>query len=298
MRTPAARPKIDLFPYILVSPALLVTVAIIFIPMLRTISYSFMNYVLYKPNEKAFNGLANYVQAFHDEVFWSSFWHTAIWIVGIIAFQFLLGLITALLLNRNFALRGIARSLILIPWVTPSVITALMWRWMYDGNYGLINQLLVQAGLISRFIPWLAESSTALGAIILALIWQGFPFFAIMLLAGMQAIPQELYEAAAIDGAGPWKKFIRITFPLLLPIIFTTILLRTIWVANSLDVIVIMTGGGPGYSTYTLPVYSYAKAYKGMDFGYSSALAVLLTIFIMLLVSVYIKKILELKEQS
>lgn len=160
-----------------------------------------------------------------------------------------------------------------------------MWRWMYDGNYGLINQLLVQAGLIKRFIPWLANSSTALAAIIIALIWQGFPFFAIMLLAGLQAIPQEMYEASAIDGAGPWQNFLMITLPLLRPVIFTTILLRTIWVANSLDVIVIMTGRGPGYSTYTLPVYSYAKAYKGMDFGYSSALAVLLTIFIMIFVS-------------
>jgi multiple sugar transport system permease protein len=298
MGKPASKSKIDIFPYAQVSPALIVTVAIIFIPMLRTVSYSFMSYILYKPNDKAFNGIANYIQAFNDPVFWSSFWHTVIWIVGIITFQFLLGLVTALLLNRTFPLRGIARSLILIPWVTPSVITALMWRWMYDGNYGLINQLLVQAGLIKRFIPWLADGSTALAAIIIALIWQGFPFFAIMLLAGMQAIPQELYEAAAIDGAGPWQKFIKVTFPLLLPVVFTTILLRTIWVANSLDVIVIMTGGGPGYSTYTLPVYSYAKAYKGMDFGYSSALAVLLTIFIMLFVAVYIKKILDLKEQS
>ena len=119
-----------------------------------------------------------------------------------------------------------------------------------------------------------------------------------MLLAGLQSIPQEMYEASGIDGAGTWQKFVLITLPLLRPVIFTTILLRTIWVANSLDVIIIMTGGGPGYSTYTLPVYSYAKAYKGMNFGYSSALAVLLTIFIMLLVSMYIKKILALKEQS
>ena len=289
----ALKPKFDLFPYALVSPALIATIAIIFIPMFRTVSYSVMSYILYKPNDKAFNGAANYVQAFKDPIFWSSFFHTIVWIVGIIAFQFLLGLLTAVLLNRAFPFRGIARSLILIPWVTPSVITALMWRWMYDGNYGLINQLLKQSGLIERFIPWLANSSTALLAIIIALIWQGFPFFAIMLLAGLQAIPQEIYEASKIDGAGPWQNFLRITLPLLRPVIFTTILLRTIWVANSLDVIVIMTGGGPGYSTYTLPVYSYLKAYKGMDFGYSSALAVLLTIFIMIFVSGYIRKILR-----
>ncbi len=297
MGKPALRPKTDLFPYALVSPAMIVTIAIIFIPMLRTVSYSFMNYILYKPDEKAFNGLANYIQAFKDPVFWSSFLHTILWIIGIVGFQFLLGLVTALLLNKTFPCRGIARSLILIPWVTPSVITALMWRWMYDGNYGIINQLLVQAGLIKRFIPWLANSSTALTAIIIALVWQGFPFFAIMLLAGLQAIPQEMYEASAIDGAGTWQNFMMITLPFLRPVIFTTILLRTIWVANSLDVIIVMTGGGPGYSTYTLPVYSYVKAYKGMDFGYSSALAVLLTIFIMIFVSGYIKKIFNAKDQ-
>lgn len=293
MGQPTVKSKRDLLPYALVSPALIATIAIIFIPMFRTISYSFMNYILYKPDDKAFNGAANYIQAMNDSVFWSSFLHTIIWIVGIISFQFLLGLATAVLLNRSFPFRGLARSLILIPWVTPSVITALMWRWMYDGNYGVINQLLVQARLIERFIPWLANSSTALLAIIIALIWQGFPFFAIMLLAGLQAIPQELYEASEIDGASPWQIFLRITLPLLRPVIFTTILLRTIWVANSLDVIIIMTGGGPGYSTYTLPVYSYVKAYKGMDFGYSSALAVLLTIFIMIFVSSYIRKILR-----
>ncbi len=295
MGQPTVKSKRDLFPYALVSPALLATIAIIFIPMFRTISYSFMNYILYKPDDKAFNGAANYIQAMNDSVFWSSFLHTIIWIVGIISFQFLLGLATAVLLNRSFPFRGLARSLILIPWVTPSVITALMWRWMYDGNYGVINQLLVQARLIERFIPWLANSSTALLAIIIALIWQGFPFFAIMLLAGLQAIPQEIYEASEIDGASPWQIFLRITLPLLRPVIFTTILLRTIWVANSLDVIIIMTGGGPGYSTYTLPVYSYIKGpIKVWISAYYFCLSVtLLTIFIMIFVSSYIRKILR-----
>ena len=113
-----------------------------------------------------------------------------------------------------------------------------------------------------------------------ALMWQGFPFFAIMILAGLQAIPLELYEAAEVDGAGPGRKFLRITLPLLVPVLFTAILLRIIWVANSLDIIFIMTEGGPGYSTYTLPLYSYLKAYRGMDFGYGSTLAVTITILL------------------
>jgi len=289
------RAKRDSLPYLLVTPALLITIAIIFFPMFRTIGYSFMNYILFKPNEKAFNSFANYILVFKDSLFYTSLINTVIWIVTIIAFQFILGFSTALLLNRNFIGRGIARSLILIPWVTPSVITALMWRWMYDGNYGLINQILYRAGLIKQFIPFLADSSTALGSIILALVWQGFPFFAVMLLAGLQSIPIELYEAAEMDGAPVHKQFWMITVPMLKPVILTTILLRTIWVANSLDVILIMTGGGPGYSTYTLPVYSYVKAYKGMDFGYSSTLAVVLTVFLMIFVAGYIRSILKME---
>ena len=287
------RRRPDIFPYALISPAIIITLAVVFFPMFRTMMYSVMQYILYKPQEKAFSGLENYIQAFSDPLFYTSLLNTVIWIAGIITFQFLLGFVTALILKNNFRGQGLARSLVLIPWVTPSVITALMWRWMYDGNYGLINQILRRLGLINEFIPFLADKSTALGAIIFALIWQGFPFFAVMLLAGLQAIPQELYEAASIDGAGKWASFRRITIPMLKPIILTTVLLRTIWVANSLDIIIIMTGGGPGYSTYTLPVYSYIKAYKGMDFGYASTLAVFLTIFLMVIVFGYIRSILK-----
>jgi multiple sugar transport system permease protein len=296
MGQPPLRKKRDLLPYALVTPALAITIAIIFLPMFQTITYSFSQYILYKPQEKGFIGFENYKTAFSDPLFASSLIHTFVWIVSIIVFQFLLGFATALLLNRRFTGRGIARSLILVPWVTPSVITALMWRWMYDGNHGLINQLLAKFGLIKEFIPFLAQTSTAMGSIIVALIWQGFPFFAIMLLAGLQAIPDELYEAAEIDGATKTQRFFNVTIPMLKPVILTTILLRTIWVANSLDIILIMTGGGPGYSTYTLPVYSYIKAYKGMDFGYSSTIAVLLTILLMLIVTGYVRNILKSQE--
>jgi multiple sugar transport system permease protein len=293
MRTKTLHKRRDILPVGMITPAMVITLAIVFLPMFRTITYSFMSYILYKPQEIQYNGFANYKMLFSDPLFYSSLKNTIIWIVGIILFQFLLGFATALLLNKEFFLRGLARSLILIPWVTPSVITALMWRWMYDGNYGLINQLLAKSGMIKQFIPFLADMNLALPSIMFALVWQGFPFFAIMLLAGLQAIPDQLYEAAEIDGASHTQRFWSITVPMLKPVILTTVLLRTIWVANSLDVILIMTGGGPGYSTYTLPVYSYVKAYKGMDFGYSSAIAVLLTILLMVIVTGYVRNILK-----
>ena len=168
-----------------------------------------------------------------------------------------------------------------------------MWRWMYDGNSGVINDLLVRMGILQEYFPWLANSSTALGAIMIALMWQGFPFFAIMILAGLQAIPQSLYQAADVDGATTFQKFTRITLPMLLPILLTTLLLRIIWVANSMDVIYVMTGGGPGYSTHTLPVLSFIRAYKALDFGYASTLAIYLTLFLIVFVASYIFKVLK-----
>ena len=292
------RKRSDLFPYLLLSPALIITVLVIFYPILRTFTYSFMQYILWKPTEIRFIGLGNYQQALGDPVFWISFKNTLVWIVGVISLQLTLGFGTALLLNQDFFWRGIARSLVLIPWVTPSVITALMWRWMYDGNRGIINDLLVRVGILSSYFPWLASDKTALYAIILALMWQGFPFFAIMILAGLQAIPDTLYEAAEVDGASTWQKFTRITLPMLVPVLFTSLMLRIIWVANSLDIIYIMTGGGPGYATHTLPVYSYIRAYKGMDFGYASTIAVVLTILVTLFVAMYLRKVLRMEDRG
>ena len=288
--------RTDLFPYTLVTPALAVTILIIFFPIIQTATMSLFNYVIWKPKDNRFIGLGNYLQALQDEVFWISLRNTLIWIVGVVVLQLLLGFATALLLNRDFKWRGLARSLILIPWVTPSVITALMWRWMYDGNNGVINDLLVRIGFLKSYFPWLANSFTALPAIMIALMWQGFPFFAIMILAGLQAIPKSLYEAAEVDGATTWQKFARITLPMLVPILFTSILLRVIWVANSMDVIYVMTGGGPGYATHTLPVYSFIRAYKALDFGYASTIAIFLTFLLIAIVAGYVIRVLRSQE--
>lgn len=286
-----------LYPYTLLTPALVITVAVIFVPMLYTFGLSFFNYIIWKPNDVAFIGLRNYAEALTDDVFWIAVRNTATWIIGVISLQLLLGFTAALLLNRTFFWRGLARSLILIPWVTPSVITALMWRWMYDGNHGLINDILVRLGILDSYFPFLANNATALPAVMVALMWQGFPFFSVMILAGLQSIPSELYEVADVDGATVVQKFFRITLPMIMPILLTTILLRTIWVANSLDIIYIMTGGGPGYASHTLPLYSYIRAYKGLDFGYASTIAVYLTLLLVFIVTLYVIRILKTEER-
>ena len=181
-----------------------------------------------------------------------------------------LGLVTALLLNREFPWRGLARALIIIPWALPSVVIALMWRWIYDPNTGVLNDILIYLSIVKQAVPWLADPDLALYAIIATLTWQGFPFFAVMILAGLQGIPKSQYEAASIDGASPWRQFLHITLPGIAPVLGTAGLLRVIWVANSMDVIFVMTGGGPGYATHTLPLYAFIRARQNLDFGYGT----------------------------
>ncbi|WP_172328240.1 carbohydrate ABC transporter permease [Mangrovicoccus sp. HB161399] len=277
-------------PYAMLSPAVLVTLAIVFLPMIQTAWMSLHDYVLFRPNDFEWVGLQNFRTALADEVFWISLGHTVIWMAATIPAQLLLGLATAMLLNQHFPWRPLARALIIIPWALPSVVIALMWVWIYDSNYGVANEFLLRLGLIRQAIPWLADPDTALGAIILTLTWQGFPFFAVMILAGLQSIPKSYYEAASIDGASAWRQFWHITLPGISGVMMTAVLLRLIWVANSFDVIFVMTGGGPGYATYTLPLYAFVKARTNLDFGYGSAIAVLFTMLLMVVVVIYLRR--------
>ncbi|MGF1623506.1 MAG: carbohydrate ABC transporter permease [Alphaproteobacteria bacterium] len=284
-------------PYALLSPAVVVTLAIVFFPMLQAAWMSLHELVLFRPNVMPFVWFDNFVAAIEDEVFWISLQHTGIWIGLTVPLQMLLGLATALLLNRRFWWRPIARALVIIPWALPSVVIALMWTWIYDSNYGVLNDFLLRADILQRSVPWLADPDTALYAIILTLVWQGFPFFAVMILAGLQSIPDSYYEAAAIDGAGAWRQFWHITLPGIAGVLVTAVLLRVIWVANSIDVIYVMTGGGPGYATYTLPLYAFLKARTNLDYGYGSALAVLFTILLMGVVVLYLRRTARAVEQ-
>ena len=266
------------------------TAAVIFFPVLQTLWLSLHNYVLFRPRNVPFIGLANFARAMSDEVFWISLKNSLFWIGLVVSLQFLMGLCAALLLNQSFWWRGIARSLIIIPWALPSVIIGLMWSWMYDFHVGIVNDLFVRLGIIDAPVAWLARPDTALYAIIVALIWQGFPFFTIVILAGLQTIPDELYEAAEIDGASRWQQLRSVILPSIAGIVTTALLLRTIWVANSLDVILVMTAGGPGYATHTLPLYAFVKAYSSMEFGYAAALAVILTVLLLAVVLSYVRR--------
>ncbi len=288
----SARSRQDrILPYVLLSPAVLATLVLVFFPMVQAMFTSLFRYVLWKPRDVTFIGLDNYLAILQDPVAWSSLGRTAVWIGLTVPLQLLLGLGTALLLNQQFRWRGLARSLILIPWALPSVVIGLMWSWVYHPQVGLLNDLMLRLGLLNSAMPWLANPDTSLYAIILALVWQGFPFFAIMILAGLQTIPANLYEAADIDGATTWQKFREITLPGLKGVLVTAVMLRLIWVANSIDVIYVMTGGGPGYATHTLPLYAFKRTYSSMDFGYGTALAVTFALLLLGLIVAYLRRV-------
>ena len=288
--------KINIWPYLLIAPALIVVLAMVFVPAVNAILMSFQSYDLRRPSSIGFIGLNNYIAVLKDSLFWSSLLRTIQWVLLGVGFQFVFGFILALLLNKKFKGRGFVRAISLIPWVTPGVLIGLMWRWIYDGSYGVLNDLLLKAHLIENPIPFLAQMDTAFPAVVVTIIWQGIPFFALMILAGLQGVPGELYEAADIDGANVFQKLFRITIPSLKNTIFVTTLLRIIWVSNSVDVIYNMTGGGPAYATQTLSVYVFDKA-TSLNLGYSSTMSILLTLLLLLVAIPYLKNMFKNQEK-
>jgi multiple sugar transport system permease protein len=289
------RKKINLWPYLLISPALIIVVTVVFIPAVNAILMSFQSYDLRRPKNIGFVGFDTYIAVLKDQLFWQSLWKTVQWVMLGVGFQFIFGFGLALLLNKKFVGRGIARSISLIPWVTPGVLIGLMWRWIYDGNYGVLNDILLKLGIIHEKIPFLAQQATAFPAVIVTIIWQGIPFFALMLLAGLQGIPGELYDAADVDGANGFQKLFKITIPSLKNIIFITTMLRIIWVANSVDIIFNLTEGGPAYSTQTLSVFIFNKG-NSLNLGYAATMSIMLTLVLLLVAILYLKNIFKNQE--
>jgi len=278
------------YPYLLLLPAFLMLASTVFYPIGYAVYLSLNNYVLTRPQEIGFIGINNYIKIFKTDVtFWGSLQRTSEWILGTISLELFGGLVAAWLLNRNFRGRSFVRSLVLLPWVFPSVLTGLIWVWMFNYSYGMINDILLKLHVISNPIPWLSQSSTAMPSVIIAQVWHGIPFFALMILAAMQAVPENLYEAARIDGANQWQEFLYITWPAILPTVVIVTLLRTIWTASYVEHILIMTGGGPGDATLTLPLYAFRRAYNYLDFGYGAALSIILVGLLFVFILIYLK---------
>lgn len=263
-------------PYLFILPSTLIIVAFLFYPIGTVFYYSFQNYDISAPFYNSFAGFDNFIKIFtEDEQFFPSLWTSVKWVVSQVGLQLIFGLIFALLLNQTFKLRGLVRAIAFIPWAISGVLASVMWALLYNEHMGVFNDLLMKLGIIDEPKAFLASTSSAFISVVIAELWRGIPFFAITLLASLQSIPGELYEAAAVDGANKLRQFFHITLPHLKNTIVLTTLLRTVWEFNNVDLIFNLTGGGPAQSTTTLTMYIANLAVYGSDFGYGSALTVI-----------------------
>lgn len=276
-------------PYIYLSPAIVLIVLVMFVPLVIGISFAFQDYTLISSTAPSWIGLTNFETLMSDRRFWGAARNTLFWTVSSVSLQFFLGLGLALLLNRPFFGRRIVQALVLLPWAVPGFLTGLTWAWLFNPIIGPISHWMVALGLFEQPDNLLADPQNAMWGPVIANVWFGVPFFAVTLLAALQSIPDELYEAGAMDGASLWQSFTKITLPYLAPMIAITVLLRTIWVANFADLVFIMTGGGPANSTQILPNYIFTTAFRKLDFGYASAVSVVLLLLLLLYAAVLLR---------
>lgn len=274
--------------WILLAPALLLVGIFAGYPLLRSVWFAFNEANPFQGIVK-FVGLDNFAAAITDADFGTFARNTAVWTFGAVGLQLVLGLGAALLMNQRFKLRGIFRGLAMVPWATPSVLVALMWIWILDPNHGILNKALLGLGLIDQPLALLSNPDTALPTLIGVDVWQGIPLFAVMILAALQGVSPEQREAAAMDGCGRWATFRAVVLPAILPTILITILLRLIWTANYVDLVLIMTQGGPGNSSTTWALQSYVTAYKSADFGKGAAYAVLQALILCVFIAMYLR---------
>ena len=272
--------------YLYVLPCLLVLILVLGFPILFVVWMGFNGVSL--SLDFTWKGFANYARVLQQKEFLIVLWNTILFSVSSVAFHLLVGIILALLLNRSFPARKLVRTIVLVPWMLSYVVGAITWRWIANGSYGILNEILVRIGLIRDYIPWLGQTSTAMPTLIVANIWKQSPFVMLMLLAGIQAIPLEQYEAAHLDGANAWSSFWYITLPNLRRVVLITATLDFIWSFKQFDLIYVMTGGGPGISTEMLSTMVYKTFFNAMQFGPGAATAVLLTIIVLALSFLYI----------
>jgi len=255
------------------APVLLFMLVLIAYPLLSVLWQSVRYVNLVNPGIRGFAGLDNFRTVLEDEDIGPALYNTVLWTVLSVAGEYVLGLVSALALARDVRGRGLFRAMIIIPWVIPIVVAGLTWTWMLTPEYGVLNHWLVQLGIIRQPIAWLGQPGTALLTVTLVNIWRSFPFYTISLLAALQAIPQDLHEAAAVDGAGPLTRFRVITMPHLRTVSLTLILIHVIWTAINFDFIWVMTQGGPLNASETLPIMIYRYAMQQFDVGAGCALA-------------------------
>ena len=267
-------------------PALLILSLVFVYPIVRAFWLSLFAENLGTQLQPVFTGLGNYQRMLGDGRFWQSLGNTTIFTVVSVGLELILGLGVALVLNKSFFGRGAVRTIAIIPWALPTAVMGLAWAWIFNDQYGVVNDILRRLGLIDTGINWLGTPTLAMIALIVADVWKTTPFIGIILLAGLQSIPEDLYEAHRMDGATPWQSFYQITLPLLMPQILIALLFRFAQSFGIFDLVQVMTGGGPAGSTETVSIYIYSTVMRYLDFGYGAALVVVTFLLLVLAVAI------------
>jgi multiple sugar transport system permease protein len=273
-------------------PAVAYTAIFFGYPLVRNVILSFQDYGISSlyTGTAPFNGVANYTHLFADPTFRTAALNTVVFVVGSLVFQFAIGLALANFFRRSFPLHGVLRSLLLIPWLLPLVVTGTVFRWMLNTSNGVLNEILHTLHLIGAPIPWLDSVHTAMIGVLLCNIWIGIPFNMVILYGGLQSIPGNLYEAAALDGAGRWTQFRRITLPMLRPVITVVLTLGLIYTIKVFDIIWVLTGGGPANATQTVTTYAYQLSFGGLaEFGLGAAAGNLLIVVALVFAVFYVR---------
>jgi len=267
-------------------PGLMVLAVVGVWPLVRTIWLSFTDAILGESGAAQFVGWKNYRLLLDDPAWWTSVWNTVVFAFSSVALETVLGLIFALVLNAGLKGGTIIRAAVLVPWAVPLVVSGKMWAWMYHDLYGVVNTMLIDLGFISEGIAWLAEPGLALGAIVFTDVWKTTPFMAMLLLAGLQMIPRDLYEAARIDGVSAFRVFFRVTLPLLMPILLVAVIFRTLDALRIFDLIYVMTSNSR--ATASMSVFARQQLVDFAQVGYGSAASVLIFVMIALFTAAYL----------
>ncbi|MEF9839382.1 MAG: sugar ABC transporter permease [Lachnospiraceae bacterium] len=276
-------------PWLFIAPALILIFVFYIYPIFQTVLISFKDYNILNPNADKFVGISNFKRMLDDSVLAMSVKNTVIYVVVSLILQFVLGFMLALLLWKNFKGRGVYQALVFVPWAVAGFLIGIMFRWMFNAQYGVFSDLLSRLGFMTSGMSVLSNPQTALWGPIIGCVWYGVPYFAIMLLSALQGVSNETIEAAHMDGAGPISRLFKVIIPAIKPTILITLLLRVIWVFNSADIIFVMTNGGPVNASHTVASYLFQLAYTKHD--YSLVCAVSLTIMIVLMIysMIYLK---------
>lgn len=273
---------------LLIAPAVLLICSLLVYPVVYGIWLSLFKKHSFFPDQR-FVGLANYIYLMKNSDFWMSVWYGTVYSVSTIVLQIVIGVLAALIVNESFKGRNFVRGVILFPYVIPTVVAIILWKWLLNNQFGLVNYMLLAAGIIGNPISWMGKDHI-MASLILISVWEFFPFVVLSVLARMQTIPPVLYKAAKVDGAGAFRRFIHVTLPQLRSVLFVVILLRSIWMFTKFDTVWLLTqGGGAEKYIRTLPVYAYMRTFMYYQAGMGAALAVIMFIILVAATAIYFK---------